>query len=128
MAPHGTGGLFVIILSDSLLLLCAGAFNPTFATYRMNATSDDHMARVNAAWSISSKAIQPVFIAAAGLLAAATSPRTAIAVAASVLLASVILLPWRTPTPTPSKRISAPHPRNRSTHEPPATNSQDGSE
>ena len=66
LAPHGTGGLVLIIVSETLLLFCAGAFNPTFTTYRMNATGDDHMARVNAAWSISSKSAQPAFITAGG--------------------------------------------------------------
>ena len=95
LAPHGTGGLVLITVSDTLLLACAGVFNPTFVTYRMDATSDAHMARVNAAWAVSSKSVQPLFIAAAGLLATATSVRTALAVAALTLAASALLLPWR---------------------------------
>lgn len=87
--------MIVIIVADSLLLFCAGVFNPVFTTYRMNATTDDHMARVGTAWSISAKTFQPAFIAAGGLLAAATSIRLAIAAAAITLLASSLLLPWR---------------------------------
>jgi hypothetical protein len=41
-------------------------FSPTFATYRVNATDDEHMSRVVMAWSITNKTVQPVFIAAAG--------------------------------------------------------------
>jgi len=71
-------------------------FNPTFITSRMRATADTHMTRVAIAWSISSKTVQPVCIAAGGVLAAATSARTAIAVAAVAVVASTALLPWRT--------------------------------
>ena len=70
-------------------------FSPTFATYRMNATDDEHMSRVVMAWSITNKTAQPVFIAAAGVLAAVTSARTSLIVLAVVLLPGVAFLPWR---------------------------------
>lgn len=94
-APVGTTGLVVIIVADSLLLFSAGVFNPTFVTHRMRATADTHMSRVATAWSISSRTVQPLFIVAGGALAAATSPRFALATAAIVLLTSGLLLPWR---------------------------------
>ncbi|MDR7312517.1 hypothetical protein J2S40_003575 [Nocardioides luteus] len=56
------------------------------------------MSRVQAAWSITMKVAQPVGVLAAGALAAATSPRTAIAVAGGVLLLSSALLPWHSVT------------------------------
>lgn len=56
------------------------------------------MSRVQAAWSITMKVAQPVGVLAAGALAAATSPRTAIAVAGGVLLLSSVLLPWHSVT------------------------------
>ncbi|MEJ3741686.1 MFS transporter [Actinomycetes bacterium KLBMP 9797] len=96
LAAPSTTGLILIIVADSLLLLCAGTFNPTFATYRMNATDDSVMSRVVLAWSISNKCVQPVFIAGAGALAALTNARTALAVLAVLLLTSAALLPWRT--------------------------------
>ncbi|MEV6927106.1 MFS transporter [Dactylosporangium sp. NPDC051485] len=96
VAPTGTTGLILIIAADTLLLLCAGVFNPTFTTYRMHATADTHMTRVATAWSISSKTAQPICIAVGGVLASATSARTAIAVAAVAILTSAALLPWRT--------------------------------
>ncbi|RDI65258.1 MFS transporter [Nocardia pseudobrasiliensis] len=95
LAGPGVGGLIVIVAADTLLLFCAGVFNPIFTTYRMNATADDYMARVGTAWSISSKSVQPAFIAVGGLLAAATSTRTAIGCAAVLLVTSSLLLPWR---------------------------------
>jgi hypothetical protein len=99
LAAPSTAGLVLIIAADSLLLLCAGVFNPTFATYRMNATDDRVLSRVVLAWSISTKGVQPLFIAAAGVLAAFTSARTAVAVLAVLLAGSAALLPWRTSEP-----------------------------
>lgn len=94
LAPPTTAGLVLIIASDSALLLCAGIFNPAFATYRMNVTADTHLSRVVGAWAMSSKLVQPACIAAAGLLAATAGVRTAIAVLAVVLLACPALMPW----------------------------------
>ncbi|ROO63084.1 putative MFS family arabinose efflux permease [Micromonospora sp. Llam0] len=93
-APATLGGLALIAVSEFMLLLFVGLFNPTFATYRMNATTDEYMSRVVMAWSITSKTVQPVFIAAAGLLAAATTARTALIVTAALLLTATALLPW----------------------------------
>ncbi|NEW30230.1 MFS transporter [Nocardia cyriacigeorgica] len=92
-------GLVIIIATETLLLFCAGVFNPVFTTFRMNNTADGQMARVGTAWSISSKCAQPLFIAAGGLLAAAVGLRCAIAVAAIVVIASSVLLPWRHMSP-----------------------------
>jgi len=59
------------------------------------------MSRVVTAWSISSKSFQPLFVIAGGLLAAATSARFALVIAATVLLTSALLLPWK-PSPDTS--------------------------
>ncbi|WP_327147789.1 MFS transporter [Nocardia sp. NBC_01329] len=91
----GALGLTVVLAAETLLLFCAGVFNPMFAACRMNHTADDHMVRVGTAWSISAKCVQPVFIALGGVLAAATGVRVAIGVAAFALLTSSALLPWR---------------------------------
>jgi MFS family permease len=101
-APASTVGLVMITASQFLLVFFAGMFSPTFATYRMNATDDVHMSRVVMAWSITNKIIQPISIAAAGLLAAATSARTAIAALAAILLTGVVFLPWRHARTTPT--------------------------
>ncbi|MDG4756179.1 MULTISPECIES: MFS transporter [Micromonospora] len=94
LAPDTTGGLVLIIVADGALLLCAGVFNPAFATYRMNVTTDTHLSRVVGAWAMTNKLVQPICIAAAGLLAAAAGIRTAIAVLAALLLTTAVLLPW----------------------------------
>jgi MFS family permease len=99
LTPAGPAGLAVIAGSQVLMLFCAGAFNPTFFTHRMNATPDGALSRVLAAWSISSRVVQPLVIAAGGLLAAALGTRAAMVVLAALLLTSVALLPWRAVRP-----------------------------
>ncbi|GAA2648722.1 MFS transporter [Paractinoplanes durhamensis] len=95
LAPANAVGLVMLTVSEFLLVLFAGMFSPTFATYRMNATDDAHMSRVVLAWSITNKVVQPACIAAAGALAAVTSARTALIVVAAVLLSGIAFLPWR---------------------------------
>lgn len=82
-------------------------FNPAFSTYRMQAIEDGYLARVTAAWAVSSKIAQPMVIVAAGLAAAALGARTALIVLAGVLLASVVLLPWNAWRPGPGPERSA---------------------
>ncbi|MGW5384974.1 MFS transporter [Nocardia sp. NPDC003963] len=103
IAGPDISGLVVIMVAETLLLFCAGVFNPVFTTYRMNCTADDHMARVGTAWSVSSQSFQPAFIALGGVIAAATSPRVAIGFAALTLFASSALLPWRRTEQRPSR-------------------------
>ncbi|MEH0930886.1 hypothetical protein [Micromonospora sp. CPCC 205558] len=87
----------------------AGTFNPTFAAYRMNHTSEHCLSRVLIAWSITSKLTQPVFMAAAGILAAATGPRTALTAIAALTLTSAAFLPWKT-TPNNPPHTPATNP------------------
>jgi MFS family permease len=94
-APASPAGLVMIIASEFLLVFFAGMFSPAFATYRMNATDDAHMSRVVMAWSVTNKTVQPVFIAAAGVLAAVSSAKTSLIVLAAVLLTGIVFLPWR---------------------------------
>lgn len=93
-AGPGPIGIAVITASQFLLLISAGLFNPVFATYRMQATPDHLMARVSAAWSVSSKSIQPAFITVGGIVAATTSTRLSLVVAAALCLFSGALLPY----------------------------------
>lgn len=95
LAGPGAGGLVLILIGETLLLFCAGVFNPVFATCRMNRTADGYLARVGTAWSVGAKCCQPVCIALGGVLTAVAGVRAALGVAAAVLLASSLLLPWR---------------------------------
>lgn len=94
-APPGVAGMVVIIACDTLMLLCAGAFNPLFVAHRMGATPDHLMARTSSAWSITNRVLQPVATLLAGALALLTSTRLAVAVLGVGLLLSCALLPWR---------------------------------
>ncbi len=89
----GTGGLLLVITVQFGLVLCMGVFNPVFATYRLTRTAPDRVARTLSAWSVTSNATVAALTALWGLLAAATSPRTAIATAGLLLLATPLLLP-----------------------------------
>jgi hypothetical protein len=88
LATASTSGFIMITASEFLLVFFAGMSSPTFATYRMNTTDDEHTSRVVMAWSITNKTVQPV-IAAGGFHAAFTSARISLIVLAVVLLPGV---------------------------------------
>ncbi|MFD9323056.1 MFS transporter [Streptomyces sp. NPDC060053] len=95
LAPSGALGVFTIVAADFGLLFAAGVFNPSFTTYRMEATQDTFMSRVGTSWSVSSKTCQAVFMIAGGLIADAAGVRGALLIAGVLCMASALLLPWR---------------------------------
>ncbi|MEU9115770.1 MFS transporter [Streptomyces sp. NPDC048483] len=95
----GVPGIVLVIAVQLGLVTCIGLFNPMLATYRLDHTAPDRVARTLVAWSISSSAAIAVLTALWGLLAAVTSPRTAIAAAGVLLLATPLLLPRRENAP-----------------------------
>jgi MFS family permease len=101
LAPPGIAGLVVITAAETGMLLAAGAFNPSFATYRMEATEDGYMARVFTAWSITSRCVQPLFMALGGVLAAVIGIRGAMWIAGGLCLISAVVLPWKAARPAP---------------------------
>lgn len=94
LAGPGTGGMLLMLAAMSGLLFSAGAFNPSFATYRMTVVADDRLARVLTSWSISSRIAQPLCIVAGGVLATVTDLHTALWIGAAGSTASALLLPW----------------------------------
>ena len=64
-----------------------GVFNPVFATYRLDKTETDRVARTLSAWSLTSTVTIVAMTALSGLLASIPSPRTAFAIAGVRLLA-----------------------------------------
>jgi MFS family permease len=102
LAPAGIGGFVVLTLAETFLLVAAGAFNPSFSTYRMEVTEDGYMARVVGAWSISSRCVQPAFIALGGGLVAVAGLRGALWVAGIGCALSAVLLPWGAARPDPA--------------------------
>ncbi|MEU8222998.1 MFS transporter [Kribbella sp. NPDC048915] len=99
LAPHGWAGFAVITVAETALLVGAGGFNPSFATYRMDVTEDAYMARVVGSWSITSRSVQPAFIALGGVLASVIGMRGALWVAGISCTLSAVLLPWRAAKP-----------------------------
>lgn len=102
LATPGVDGMVVILLAETCLLIAAGAFNPSFTTYRMEATDDGFMARVQSSWSITSRTVQPAFMALGGVLAGLTSLRTTLVIAGVLCLVSAFVLPWKAARSAPS--------------------------
>ncbi|MGW0571330.1 MFS transporter [Streptomyces tauricus] len=91
----GVPGIVTVLVVQLGLVTCCGVFNPVLATYRLDHTDPGRVARTLTAWSVSSSAAIAAMTAVWGLLAALIGPRTAIAVAGVVLLATPLLLPRR---------------------------------
>ena len=92
---RGVPGLLLVFGVEFVLITCIGVFNPVYATYRLEQTPADRVARTLSAWAVTSSATTAAMTAAWGLLAGLTSPRTAIAVAGVLLLFTPLLLPRR---------------------------------
>lgn len=103
----GVPGMGLIIAVQFALVTCCAVYNPVLATYRLDHTAPDRVARTLSAWSVSSSLSIAALTAVWGLLAALTSPRTAIAVAGILLLATPLLLPRREKAPLTAKGQAA---------------------
>src|SRR5947199_821856 len=91
----GLPGLLLVIVVQFGLVLSIGVFNPLMATYRLERTENDRVARTLSAWSVTSSASIAAMTAIWGLIAVFTGPRAAIAIAGVVILATPLLLPRR---------------------------------
>jgi len=91
----GAVGLVLVMAIELGLITSAGVFNPVYATYRLDQTPDDRVARTLSAWSVSSNATIAALTAVWGVLASLTSLRAALAIAGLLLLATPLLLPRR---------------------------------
>ena len=91
----GVAGLVLVMAIELGLITSAGVFNPVYATYRLDQTPADRVARTLSAWSVSSNATIAALTALWGLLASLTSLRAALAIAGLLLLATPLLLPRR---------------------------------
>jgi MFS family permease len=105
----GTSGLVLVIAVQLGLVTCMGVFNPVFATYRLNHIESGLVARTLSAWSVTSNITIAALTALWGLLASATSPRTAIAIAGVFLLATPLLLPRRDDDPEHEQQPAPTH-------------------
>ena len=101
----GVLGLVTVIAVELAIIIFMSLFNPVLATIRLELTPGERASRTLTAWSISSSASIAVCSALAGLFAAATSTRTALAAAGLLILLTPLLLPRRVddrePVPAP---------------------------
>ena len=100
-AGPGVAGIVLVIAVQLGLVTCIGVFNPVSATYRLKHTEKDRVARTLSAWSVSTNLSTAALTALWGVLASITGPRTAIAVAGVLILATPLLLPRREHAPQP---------------------------
>jgi MFS family permease len=91
----GPAGLATVMAVELAIIISMSLFSPVLATYRLEHTPEDRIARTLSAWSIGSSASIAIFSALGGLLADATSTRTALMVAGLLIFASPLLLPRR---------------------------------
>lgn len=103
----GVVGLATVIAVEFAIIISMSLYNPVLATYRLQQTPKDRIVRTLSAWSIGSSAAIATLSALGGLLAQATSPRTAITVAGLVILASPLLLPRSTDADRPASERPA---------------------
>jgi MFS family permease len=101
--PGATGMLLVMAVQLGLVT-CIGVFNPVFVSYRLDQTATSRVARTLSAWSVTSSASIATLTALWGLLAGMIGPRTAIAIAGVLLLATPLLLPRRDPASSQERK------------------------
>lgn len=105
----GITGLALVIAVEFGMIACIGVFNPVLATYRLEHTAKDLLARMLSAWSVTSSATIATLTALWGLLASVIGPRTAIAAAGVLILATPLLLPRRAPAAAPEPELAGSH-------------------
>jgi MFS family permease len=88
----GVAGIVLVIALQLGLVTCIGVFNPVSATYRLEQTAKERVARTLSAWQVSSSATIAARTALWGLLAVAVGPRIAIATAGVLALPTPLLL------------------------------------
>jgi MFS family permease len=92
LTPAGLGGIVLVIVVQLGIVTSIGVFNPVYATRRLQLTPDDRVARVLAAWQVSSSASIAALTAVWGVLATFAGLRAAIALAGIAMLATPLLL------------------------------------
>ena len=91
----GVIGLATVIAVELAIIIGMSLYSPVLATYRLEHTPRQLVSRTLSAWSIGQQAAIALCTALGGLLAAATTPHTALTVCGLLILASPLLLPGR---------------------------------
>ncbi|MFJ9537647.1 MFS transporter [Streptomyces sp. NPDC101225] len=95
----GTPGLVLVMVLEFGVITCCGVFGPVYATYRLERTRGDRVARTLSAWSVTSKWTTAALTAVWGVLADLVGVRGAIALAGLLILATPLALPRHDRTP-----------------------------
>lgn len=95
----GVVGLVTVMAVELAIIVNMSLYGPVLSTYRLEHTPQHLVARMLTAWSIGQQASIAALTALAGLLADATGPRTGLAVAGLLILATPLLLPRRERAP-----------------------------
>jgi MFS family permease len=112
----GVVGLATVMAVEFAIIVSMSLYSPVLATYRLEHTPTHRIARTLSAWSIGQQASIAVFTALGGILADATSTRTALTVAGLLILASPLLLPRRI-DPAPGGDLGLVGPRTEQSYE-----------
>lgn len=105
----GVVGLVTVMAVELAIIINMSLYGPVLATYRLEHTPKHLVARTLSAWSIGQQASIAVLTAFAGLLAAVTSPRTALTVAGLLILTTPLLLPRRDQTSRHEPEVARSH-------------------
>jgi MFS family permease len=109
----GVAGLVIVMAVEFAIITSMSLYNPVLATYRLEHTPVSRIARTLSAWSIGQQASIAILTALGGLLAGATSPRTALTVAGLLILTSPLLLPRRQDSAlAPDRELATAGPRS----------------
>jgi MFS family permease len=91
--PGGWAGVGVVAAIQLGLVTSCAMFNPVCATFRLEQTPIDRLARTLAAWTITTKLTVASLTAVFGVLASVVGVRVAIAAAGIIMLTTPLLLP-----------------------------------
>ncbi|WP_256387315.1 MFS transporter [Kitasatospora sp. MMS16-BH015] len=89
----GPIGLLTVIAVELAIIVNMSLYTPVLATHRLERTPEHLLTRTLTAWSVGQQLTIAVLTTLAGLLAALTTPRTTIALAGLLALATPLLLP-----------------------------------
>jgi MFS family permease len=106
----GVTGLLTVIGIELAIIISMSLYSPVLATYRLEHTPKELIARTLSSWSIGQQASIAVFSALGGVLADATSTRIALGAAGLLILFAPLLLPRRENATVRAARSCTPAP------------------
>ncbi len=102
----GVVGLVTVMAVELAIIISMSLYSPVLATYRLERTPRDRVARTLSAWSISTGGAIAVCTALGGVLADVTSVRVSLTVIGLLILTSPLLLPRQDQVISPLSPLS----------------------